>query len=295
MKHKFAPLSGSMTHVYLNEAAEVGDVGEGAAPQADAPAEEAAQESVDEAESEAPKTTEAEAKLLAEVMKRKADNKALAEKYEGLTKTQAELQAQLDAFASLGVSAEEVSQILADRAKKEEEILEGEKNWEALKKRMGQEHQKALDSRTDQMQQEIDKLAERLEAAQDNIREMTVGVQFANSKFIREGTTLNTRVARNVYDSYFDVDAKGQVVGYDAPRGAEGRTPLVDANGNNLPFDEAMKAIVNAEPDKDEILKADVRPGAASASHSDVEERSAPKESPRGLGRIQSALGVANS
>jgi hypothetical protein len=57
---------------------------------------------------------------------------------------------------------------------------------------------------------------------------------------------------------------EGRTVAYDKPKSAANRNPLVDASGNPLVFDEAFKRIIEADPDKETMLKAKVNPGSGS-------------------------------
>ncbi|MCY1309996.1 hypothetical protein D9M70_601460 [compost metagenome] len=71
--------------------------------------------------------------------------------------------------------------------------------------------------------------------------------------------------ARVIYGQHFDL-VDGKVVGYDKPRGAANRTALVDSLGEPVQFEEALRKIVEADPDKDHLLKAKVKPGAGSGN-----------------------------
>jgi hypothetical protein len=97
------------------------------------------------------------------------------------------------------------------------------------------------------------------------VKELSLGQQFSQSKFIAEELSLPAAKARALYADHFDVE-DGKVVPYDKPRGAANRTPLVDAQGNHIDFEAALRKIVDADPDKDSLLKSKVRQGAASGS-----------------------------
>ena len=56
------------------------------------------------------------------------------------------------------------------------------------------------------------------------------------------------------------------MVGYDKPRGSAGRAQLVDQLGNPVAFEDAMRKIIEADPDKDSLLRSKVKQGANSQS-----------------------------
>lgn len=190
-----------------------------------------------------------EARLLKENMAKK----------EQLRKAQEEIAALKKSVE--GLDLEEVRKLVADRKTAEEKALEAKGDYERLKQRMAEEHQK-----------EVKTLKEQLEALQGEksklagtINDLTVGTQFSQSQFISGELTLTPAKARVIYGDYFDVE-DGKIVGYDKPRGAAGRTALVDQYGSAVPFDAALRKIVEADPEKDHLLKSKVKIGAGSDS-----------------------------
>lgn len=198
------------------------------------------------------KPSDSEAKLIKEVMQKK----------DALKKASADLEAanaRLKEFD--GIDPGEIKKLIADKRSAEESQLAAKGEWETLKKRMGDEHTNAMKG----VQGENETLKQALAKANSTIEELTVGTSFGNSAFIKE-TVYTPGKARQLYGSHFDI-VDGAVVGYDKPRGTQGRAPLVDATGSNLVFDEALKRIVEADPDKDYVLKSKVKPGANSNSN----------------------------
>ncbi len=81
------------------------------------------------------------------------------------------------------------------------------------------------------------------------------------------------------------------MVGYDKPRGAQNRTALVDQYGNAIAFDHAMRKIVEADPEKDHLLRSKVKPGAGSSSSKQGASTSTPLgKSTDPLSRIANGL-----
>jgi hypothetical protein len=193
--------------------------------------------------------SDAEAKLIKENMAKK----------EQLRKAQEEIAALRKSVE--GLDLDEVRKLVADRKTAEEKALEAKGDYERLKQRMAEEHSKeitTLKAQLEALQGEKSKLA-------STINDLTVGTQFGQSKFIGEELTLTPAKARVIYGDYFDVE-DGKIVGYDKPRGAAGRTALVDQYGSAVPFDAALRKIVEADPEKDHLMKSKVKAGAGSDS-----------------------------
>lgn len=198
--------------------------------------------------------SDSEAKLLKENMKKKAQIQELQGKVEELSKA-------IETFKGLG-SFEELSAMIKSRKDEETKQMEAKGEWEKLKKQMGEDHAKAMAEINTQMEE----LNKKYEESQHRIIELTVGSEFANSTFISNELTLTPAKARVIYGDYFELK-DGKVVGYDKPRGTEGRTAFVDQYGNTLPFNEALKKIVSADPDVESLMKSKSKPGAGSTSH----------------------------
>jgi len=199
------------------------------------------------------KITEAEAKLLKESMKRKARIKELEQEL-------SDFKSKLTQFD--GIDPESIKQLLKEREDTEKTKLEQQGNWNALKDKMAKEHQ----AEKEQLRQQLEQMQQQFQGSQQVIEKLTLTSQFDSSKFITEELVLTPRKAKAVYGTCFDIDETGTVVGYDKPRGESNRTMLVDGSGDPLPFDEAMKRLIEADPDRDELLKAKRRAGASSTT-----------------------------
>lgn len=193
--------------------------------------------------------TDEEARLLKENMKKKEELKKAQEDLANLRK-------QFE-----GIDPEAVRKLLDDQKVAETKSLEAKGDYERLKTRMAEEHAKEVKTLKDQ----ITALQGDLGKASGTINELTVGTQFSQSKFIGDELTLTPAKARLIYGDYFDVQ-EGKVVGYDKPRGSANRTALVDQYGSPVAFDEAMRKIVDTDPEKDHLIKSKTKPGAGSDS-----------------------------
>lgn len=190
------------------------------------------------------------ADLLKEVMKKK---EALADVKE-----------QLKAFD--GIDPEQVRALLAKEADAEkaakaaeEKSLEEKGEWDRLKQMMAEQHDAALSERDS----EIQKLKSQLTDQSNTIEELTVGSAFNGSEFIGEELTLTPAKARIIFGSNFEV-VEGQVVAYDKPTGAKDRTPLVDERGQSLNFEASIRKLVDADPDRDSLIRARIQKGSGS-------------------------------
>jgi hypothetical protein len=124
---------------------------------------------------------------------------------------------------------------------------------------MAEQHDTAVSA----LQAKIDELTNQLNGKESVISKLTVGHAFDASEFIAEELTMTPRKARVVYGDHFDI-VDDAIVAYDKPRGAKDRTQFVDGRGDPLSFDEAMRKIVEADADRDHLLRSKMKTGADS-------------------------------
>jgi hypothetical protein len=198
------------------------------------------------------KPSDETAKLLKEVMEKKAKIKELQD----AAKAAADKLKEFD-----GIDPKAVKEILAERKSAEERKLAEAGHWDALKKQMNDAHTAEIDKL------KAETTTERLarEALENKIAELTVGNSFGTSAFIREEMALTPSKARIVYGSHFEFDGE-RVVGYDKPAGSKDRVQLVDGKGDPLSFEQALKKLVEADPDRDQLLRSKKSTGAGSRS-----------------------------
>lgn len=227
------------------------------------------------------KPTDAEAKLLKEVMDKKT----------ALRKTQAELEEVKNKLKDFeGLDAAELRALLEEKKALETRKLEEKGEWDRLKAQMVEENKKAVDAVNAQLAAE----KARADGLARQVAELTVGGAFTSSAFIKEELTLPASKARALYGAHFEYDAeKGAVVAYDKAAGSAERTIMVDAQGEPLSFEAALKKLVDADPDRDQITKSKVKVGTGSRT---TEKGKAPAQSfdqPKGVNRIAAALRAA--
>ncbi|MEG0062973.1 MAG: hypothetical protein RR740_00070 [Pseudomonas sp.] len=193
------------------------------------------------------KPSDAEAKLLKEVM-------ALKEK-------QRIADAELKAFKdAAGESKPEDLKALIE-AKKEADRLALEKRgeYDRILEQVKTEHAKEITTLKDQLAAQELLLSQK----DDNLVELTVGRAFSDSAFIREKSVLPASIARTQFGVYVDI-VDGAAVVYDKPRGSAERTPLVGADGKAKSFEDGIAALYAAHPEHAALIKAQGKPGAGS-------------------------------
>ena len=224
------------------------------------------------------KPSEREAELLKETMQRK---KQLKEKDEALS----ELQKQLKAWE--GLNPEEVRNLVQVQKEAERQKLEEKGQFEKVKEQMNEAHQAELQK----LQEQIAELEKTVAGRDGMIEDLSIGNTFSASKFIADELTLPVSKARTLYGSHFERGENGKIVGYDKPKGSEGRAPYVDASGEPLAFDAALKKIVDSDPDKDSLYRSKAKPGAGSSTDQKAGEGSDRSSSlAPGRDRIKAAI-----
>jgi hypothetical protein len=217
-----------------------------------------------------------EARLLKENMKKKGElTKAAADL--------AELQARLKLFE--GIDPDAVKKLLGEQKDAETKSLEAKGDYDRLRQRMGEEHLKETQTLKDQ----IASLSGELGKTKGTVNELSIGTQFGQSKFISGELTLTPSKARLIYADHFDLE-DGKVVGYDKPRGSANRTALVDQYGNSVGFDDAMRKIIDADPEKDDLLKSKAKSGASSDSKKSTTSADKGKALTDSVSKIQAGL-----
>lgn len=246
-------------------------------------------DSVDQPQSQSQNETakrsvsDAEAKLIKEVMEKKAQIKEQTEKLASLQKT-IEGFGGVDAIKAL---IDEKAKAEAAKKEAEKEALEKKGEWDKLKAQMADEHAKA----TEVFKTQVSELTAKLEAEEAKIADLTVGAAFGSSEYISSKTILPGSKARALYGSYFDIGEDGSVIGYDKPRGSAGRTALVDQLGNNLGFEAAIAKIIEADPDHESLMRAQTSRGSGSGSTGMPHINKTTSEKPKsGLEMIAAAL-----
>ena len=217
------------------------------------------------------------ADLLKEVMKKK-------EKITNLSTEVNSLKDQLKAFD--GINLDEVKQMIKDREDQENKALEAKGEFDRVKQNMNEAHKIEIGNLNDK----ITELTNKLNLSEGAINDLTIGSAFDSSDFISKEMTLTPSKARIIYGQNFDI-VDGKVVGYDKPKGSTDRTQLVDSSGSNLKFEDAIKKLVNDDPDVDSLLLSKMKTGSGSKTDTASLKQPITKVEKRGIDRIASALG----
>ncbi len=199
-----------------------------------------------------PKLSDADAKLLKDLMAQKTRAKTLETELVDAKKRLADFE---------GVDPAKARKLLADEEEAARKAAEARGEYDRLLAQMGERHQTeqaALSARLGDSQTLVATL-------QKDIAELTVGSAFAGSAFVTSDLTLTANKARVIYGAHFEYK-DGKVVGYDKPAGASDRTLLVSSTGEALSFDEALRALVDKDPDRDRLLRGKAKSGAGSST-----------------------------
>lgn len=217
-----------------------------------------------------------ERELLHEVMEKKDKIKNAESRID-------ELQKQVKKFE--GIDLDRVQDLIKAEKEREEKELEARGEFDRLRERMNQEREAERTAH----ESELQKLRDELKAANENIDELTVGQTFTQSSYIADELVLTPTKARALYGAHFD-KVDGKLVGYDKPRGAKERTALIDASGNALSFDAAMAKIIDADPERDSLIRAKMKPGASSRSQDGTKSQ---QENEANAGKLFGASRIA--
>lgn len=237
------------------------------------------QEAADALKNKDGKPSDAEAKLLKELMALKTKAKAADD----------ELKAYKDAA---GESKPDELKALID-AKKEADKLALEKRgeYDRILEQVKGEHTKEVTTLTDR----IAALELQLSERDSSLVELTVGRAFSDSPFIRDKSLIPASLARKEFGSHVDI-VDGAAVVYDKPRGASDRTPLVDGAGKPKSFEEGIQALYSAHPEAAALIRAAGKPGAGSnTTDLSGKKPDSEKEIPSGAGRIAHGLKAAKA
>lgn len=229
------------------------------------------------------KPTNEEARLLKDVMTKKrkleeADNKLK------------ELEGKLKEFE--GIDAGKVRELLKQQQQAETDRLKAAGDYEKLTAQMAEAHRAELEKERAGRSE----IENKLSGYQKQIIELTIGNSFSQSEFIKEETLLTPAKARVIYASHFQLNEDGVLVGYDRSASDSKAAPLVDASGEPLAFEEAMRKIIDADPDRDLLLKSKMRKGADSGTDARSSKGSgAAKDEPKLTGKDKISAGLADA
>lgn len=231
------------------------------------------------------KPSDAEAKLLKEVMEKKEALNKAKQAAEDAKREAQEARERLAKFD--GIDLDQVKELLKEKAERENAELEKRGEWDRLKQQMAEQHKQEIERLRAELSNPVSELTEKLTKREREIHELTIGRSFSESNFIRDSLTLTPSKARVIYGAHFELQ-DGKVVAYDKPAGSADRTPLVDSNGEALAFEKAIEKLVELDPDRDNLLKSKIKAGAG--SENDPTARTTTKQPElKGLARIQAA------
>lgn len=218
--------------------------------------------------------SDADAKLLKELMEIKNTNKDLKGKA-----TEAEnLKKELEGLGGL----EALKALVSAQKDAEKKALEAKGEFETVKKMIVEENQKKVAEALEQ----ANAVKTELDSAKKTIDDLTIGAAFSASSVVGDLVISPTK-ARLIYDEYVERE-DGKIVVYDKKRGVSGRAKITGADGEAVSFDIGIKKLIDADPDRDRLLKSKMQAGAGSQTSN---EKSKDKEvALTGSSRIAAAL-----
>lgn len=240
----------------------------------------AAAKAAEGGDADAKKLAEEKAELLREVMDKKAKLKEAQD-------DAAAARAKLAEFGDLDPA--KVRELVQKEKDAEQAALEAKGDFERVKEMMAAEHKKDKEA----LQAQIDALKQAAESKDEVIDKLTVGQSFATSKFIQEDLILSANKVRQLYGDHIGLQ-DGSVVVFDKPAGSKERTVMVDGTGKPLSFDEGLKRLVDADPDKNEMMRAKMTPGSKSKNNAPPAKQKPADNGLRGAARIVASLNKAN-
>lgn len=237
------------------------------------------------------KLTDAEAQLLKDAMRLKAAKKQAENERTALQAQLDELRASLQGLFGDGEEqdAAKLKEKLAGiTASDEERRQRAAGEFDGLKKRLIAEHEKVYGTLKSESEAKIADLEAQLAGRDKHIRSLLISNAFATSAYRSENLTLTPAMAERLYGAVFKVEERDGVL---MPVAYKGDVPLVDQADKPLPFDEALKEIVEADPDHKAVLRSKAIGGAGSSpSGGGAASDTGAQPELRGQARIKAAL-----
>lgn len=183
-----------------------------------------------------------------------------------------------------------LADMLAKHEEEEEKKAADRGDFDAVKKRMRDQHAEAMKKVKDEAAEEIKGLKDKLGKQDAHLRQLLVSNQFATSSWVKENLTLPATYVERLFGDAFKVEERDGTLGVFAYKAG---TPLVDANGEPLAFDIALRELVEADSGHKAFFKTKSVSGVGSrgSSNGDVAEKK-DGDPGRGLGRIQASLNI---
>lgn len=173
---------------------------------------------------------------------------------------------QLESYESLGIEDLENFPTWKENASKALELMKNlddkklidANKVEEIKMKVREESVSEFNKFKKQYEQAIKEKDDALGTTSKQIRELLVDNQFHSSKYIPNDLTLTPRVARKLFGENFKVETVNNqtlAVGY------IGNEPIMSKSniGEYASFDEALRAMVDSDPDRDSYIKVDTK------------------------------------
>ncbi|MET2951332.1 DUF6651 domain-containing protein [Vibrio owensii] len=229
-------------------------------PPADKPDDKQSDEG-DDKKDEKPAISDSEARLLKDVMKWKDKARSLETELKDEKNKEDYLRSILG-----DVSEDEIKELVNSRKAEERKQKEERGEYDSIVTQMKEQHSKDLaakDAEIEKKDETIKELRSIVNSTTGEIEELTVGRRFSDSQFIKDRVALPMSMVRKEFGEHFEIE-NGLIVGYDKPRGSEGRAPLVDGQANTLGFEAAIERLITSHPESKALLRSTIKPGSGS-------------------------------
>jgi hypothetical protein len=227
------------------------------------------------------------ADLIKDLMKWKSKAKDLESQFTSVSDKAKQADAYKDALGDM--SLDDLKGLIAQRKDTERVALEKKGEYDRILQQVREENAKIAA----QLQTQLEEVTTKLSEKDKQIVELTIGRAFRDSEFVRESSALPASIAQREFGDHFEF-IDGRLVGYDKPRGASDRTPLVDDNGDYRSFDAAISALYLKHPDSKNIIRSKQKGGTGSTTVSVTPAMQKQATQLKGIDKIAAGLGEFN-
>lgn len=174
-----------------------------------------------------------------------------------------DLEKKLKGFDGISVEEAKKNAELVRNMKETEAIKNGE--IEALKSSISKTAAENERKLKEAYEAQLSDLTTKLVASETKFKNSQIDNAFFGSEYIKENTVIPAEMLKATYGKYFQFDENGSIYGVDL----EGNKILSSKNVTRVAgFEEAIQKIIEADPNKDRILKAKSKFGGGMQSGS---------------------------
>lgn len=172
-----------------------------------------------------------------------------------------ELEKKLALYNGIDVEEAKKNAEIAKNYKEQESIKNGEiESLKASISKTAAENERKL---KESYEAQLNELSTKLVASETKFKNSQIDNAFFGSEFLKENTVIPAEMLKATYGKYFDFDENGCIYGKDS----EGNKILSSKNVTRVAnFEEAIQKIIEADPNKDRILRSKTKFGGGMQS-----------------------------